>query len=954
MSHHKGVVTRGRRLCPRAWQSFAIAILIGFVASWRLQLESGTIGLLHDWSILPSAQQNTALAGQIYNGWYKWSLGSPVTFPTEYPVRFILGAFGLMGIGGNLETHAVVFLIPAAAFLFMWLCAYSLAGSNIGAMAAGIFYALNPVMLNKMVSGQTAYQVGYCMLPLVLWAYKRAVARSHYALPSLGFGATVALAGVQIQLGLLAVFIGVVAAISNVFTVPLQRRVAVLIIGLTTALVIEMPTLVGIMGGTNGFADRAQFSHSVAYLGMNSVPLGDSLRLIGYLTHYDTIAISRWLWPWNISMAVIVFVAVVGIIGAPSGVRIFSAIVFFMALFLLMGTDSIFGPAISWLFEKVRYMEVFRELYHFMALPALIYAVGIAYFMQFAKKWRHARVICVIVWSSIIMVSVPMLTGDADGWMRAFPIERAYGDALKAQNNGEGRVLWLPMDQPVSFREHGAGVDPMSTTVRGSLWDYALNWPLTALDSEIREGNGNIERDLEALNVGDVVEREDMQSQLARFTVDPIDADRFFSSPMLINLHNPIRYRLAKGYRVPNTIALESRRNEVALMPQRLSVCAPAVVAGYAPFAFFQKRPKDLAYAFFYDPQDIAEESIELQGLADPLPTTSIDARSGFAPSATWWWRRTEYADIPSVAVAFGRQKLAIKTVRSYRAAEAVIAWIATPVGGRLRVAVQGRSFTISTFGAGQWASAAFTLGNLPRNTTLSISTLDKGGEVAVRDVTILDRATYRRARGLWQRTRYRAKDAAPLVASTRTHLARLGTSLSVGYLVRGARYRLSVRQQREPILLTDSTGYVIARIPGWNKGWRPNLVTEFSGTGTVAHFTAQKPIGLWKIDRITAAPLDIPKPSVNESRHLLLWNWAYDKTWRLSVPARHFESAIDTNIFEFKRTENMPRVYYAKSAMFHLSYVLGCTVIAISLLANALCREKCDKKQSSALENDG
>ncbi|HLI97520.1 MAG TPA: hypothetical protein VKT72_15730 [Candidatus Baltobacteraceae bacterium] len=910
------------------WEAAAlISPLVGFLASWRLQFETGTIGLFHDWSISPTTHQNIAYAAQLFNGWYRWILGEPVIYPTEYPVRFAFAAAGLLGINGDTVSHAFVFLVPAAAFFTAWLLARQLSGSTAGSIAAGVLYALNPVMLNKMVSGQASYVVGYCALPLVLWAFERAIAsRSH--IKSAGFGAALALAGVQLQLGLLGAFIAVIDALIPRRDVPLGRRLATLVIGFAVALLIQLPTVIGIAGGAPGYENIAQFSNSAAYVSMNSVAFPEAVRLMGYLTRYADVAIQQWAGLWNIAMFVLLAAVLIGIAASPKRFRALSCIVLVATFLLVSGAQSPFAPGILWLFQHVRYMQVFRELYHLMAVIVLIYACSLALFFRYVRTFKFYVPVYIVVAAALVLVCAPMMSGDASGWMRAFPIRSAYEDAFAAQSHGSSRVLWLPMDQPLSFDGHGAGVDPMAVSSRGTLWDYALNWPLTAVDTDIHDG-GDLKTALRALSVGDVVERIGMESELARFTVDGTDTEPFLARSVPLDLPQVRRYRNAIGYTVANPVQFATRPREIALVPQRLSVCAEAITKGYAPVAYSANVPSNVPYAMMYDPADAPEEAVELADAARPLQVTSIDARLGFAPSDVWWWHRKEYADVSTLTLTFDRHVNALSARQTYRNAVAVVAWIATSAGGRVRISSSGHSIVIDTNGSGEWRSRAVRLGAIAAGMPIAVTSLDKPAEVAIRGFTVIEESQYRQMLRSWRRTLDRAAARVAIVQSYRQVFLRAGSSRSLGFLSDGTFFRL-VLQQRANARVEDTSGYPMARIARSDP--------FFSGIGADARVVSRKPIGTWKLYRVSVSPLRIPAPALDDSSRLLSWNWAFGD-WRTPSPSSRLRSALGTTIFVFAHPERNSTVYYPKSSAFHIAYVVG--VLTLLLVLAALAAEK-------------
>ncbi len=196
------------RTPPTVALTFGLALVVGFAVSWRVLFEPGVIGLVHDWSVPPFAGQNVALLHQLFDGWYRWGLGLAIAYPLEYPLRLLLGACGALGLDGRVLSKATVILVPAGSFVALTWLARCCRLPQRAAWVGGAFYALDPVMLNKLVSGQLTYLLGYAVLPLVPAAFIASIgactSRSRAWLGALALGGLLALTAVQVQLGVLA------------------------------------------------------------------------------------------------------------------------------------------------------------------------------------------------------------------------------------------------------------------------------------------------------------------------------------------------------------------------------------------------------------------------------------------------------------------------------------------------------------------------------------------------------------------------------------------------------------------------------------------------------------------------------------------------------------------------------------------------------------------------------
>src|SRR5579871_5044624 len=178
--------------------TFALAAAVGIAVSWRILLEPGVVGLVHDWSILPFGQQNAEFFRQLSGGWLQWGLGERPVYPTEYPWRALLAALSVFGANGAFVSKAFVAGIPAGAFLSAVYLARRLGFAPPAAWLCGAFYALDPVMLNKLVSGQAAYLIGYAALPLVPATFLHADRRGLLA-AGIALGGALGLAAIELQ-----------------------------------------------------------------------------------------------------------------------------------------------------------------------------------------------------------------------------------------------------------------------------------------------------------------------------------------------------------------------------------------------------------------------------------------------------------------------------------------------------------------------------------------------------------------------------------------------------------------------------------------------------------------------------------------------------------------------------------------------------------------------------------
>ncbi len=193
----------------------------------------------------------------------------------------------------------MVFGIPATAFLCATYLARRLGYRPAAAWLCGAFYALDPVMLNKLVSGQAGYLIGYATLPLALGFLVARGDDRRSAVVGVALGGALALAAIELQIGILAVVLLAAFALCAPGGAR-GRRLAVVAVAAVVLLAIEVPTVVGLWHGTSGIEASQEVPHRLPWLAANTVEPLDAVRLTGYLTHYDVQSLLGWapLWNW--------------------------------------------------------------------------------------------------------------------------------------------------------------------------------------------------------------------------------------------------------------------------------------------------------------------------------------------------------------------------------------------------------------------------------------------------------------------------------------------------------------------------------------------------------------------------------------------------------------------------------------------------------------------------------
>ncbi|MEO9097229.1 MAG: hypothetical protein ABI346_03555 [Candidatus Baltobacteraceae bacterium] len=927
------------------WRDLAIGLtlasLVGLVVSWRVLLQPGVVGLVHDWSIFPFREQNVALLAQLWNGWTRAALGAPVVYPTEYPLRLLLALVSLLGVSGSVVSKAVVFGAPAAAFASaMWL-GRSLGYRTAATWICGALYALDPVMLNKLISGQAGYLVGYAVLPLVLATLLAPQTRRHPFIGGAALGGILSLATIELQIGIVSVALLLAFALLAPRAL-VARRLQTVAIAIAVLVVVETPTAVGVWTGVSGIESSDVFRHRVPWLVANSVAPWDALRLIGYLTHYDVQSLLAWTPIWNVAAPLVVIASAAGLLVAPKIVRLSALVTLPLAFALMCGAKIPFlAVLVVGLFERVTPMQIFRELYHLMIVPSLYYALAFGALADWCLRRRSplGTASTAVLAALVLAYTQPILGGDLSGWLAPAPYDRYLAGAFEAQRSGPGRVAWFPLDQPLGYESRGAGVDPMAVTSRGSLWQYSLSWPLTALDMEARGGDtAAVRNGLRALGVGEAVERDRFYSRFDDYAPAHPPQRAFWTRPIALgnSLGTRTDYGAAiRGYRIAGAVDAKYVADRFALAPRRFALVATLAASKLPTFSYGQELPASVPFDAYVDVGDEPYEALQYDGQHGALPSWRIDPRLGFAGGDLWWWYRRSYAEAPEMSLVIGRGSMAIPVSRTFASARAVVAWIATPAGGKVEVRC-GRYRTVFDTGGGwgAWRSRVLPCGALARGDRLVLASLNEHAEVAIRAVTIVESTGFDRARTHFASLIRRANRIIPLSDSGSVRWTRAGTGARLPAVPEGSLARLVLLAKApaagELRLLSDDHDLV---------AWRPltsggEIRVPFFGTGERLRIEGVPARDLnWRLQTLVARPVRVSAAKPGSIGRLVVAPEAFDDGWQSLPGASHLSTALGTNAFVLERTvREAPDIFFAYAPWYRLAFVLGTLVLAFAL----------------------
>jgi hypothetical protein len=361
----------------------------------------------------------------------------------------------------------------------------------VATVAATLFYAVNPFVLDRMLAGQIYFVLGYALLPVFL-SLLLSEAEGWIAPIAAGlvFALLAALAPHFVFLG--GLLVAVVAATSLRDRRALRRTGVVLVVAAGACLYWIIPI------AAHGAALASVTSTDLAtFRTLPDPSFGLAANVAGLYGFW------RQAWPlaketitvWPLLLAALLVVAVIGLRAARSEGRkrlatvlIASAVLGFL---LALGDQGPTGGAFRLLFQHFPGFRVMREPEKFEAILALSYAaafgLGVSALVRSATNQKARAIVAVAVLAVPCVYTFSAFWG-FDGYARPEPFPASWSEASALMGSGSGKVLALPGDQylPFPWTQERPVANPMTSFFgRDVLIDGSLH--LDGLESQTND-----------------------------------------------------------------------------------------------------------------------------------------------------------------------------------------------------------------------------------------------------------------------------------------------------------------------------------------------------------------------------------------------------------------------------------------------------------------------------------
>lgn len=434
-----------------------LLIVTALIATLPLLTSDGVIGGRHDW-VLP-AQNLRGYLTSATSAWSSANLGESKFFFPTYLLDLIFGLVGYLGVTGALVSKVLVFGAPLVAGLTLYSFARRLVSNPGAAFAGGLLYATTPILYDKLVAGHLGYLIAYAIAPLYLAELvllEQKPSRQTLAKAVLIFVA----ASVQIQFAAMLMGFALIFALLG----PNRRQVFRLIgWSILAFMAVHAPWLAANLGTiTTQARELAGDAAVLQWIQSLSSPLGSTLRLASAVLPYFLNQVKDLSW-WHLVSGLFFAGLMVSPRFVKSRLASFFALTALLGVFLAKGTSAPFTNFYVELFLKLPATALFREVNHWLLIPAISYAVLLAYLTHDlthrAKQFGPVMLASMV--GLTVLIGLPFWQGKLGQDLQTIRYSAPDQELASFLKKQTGRILFLPAHQKNRYPEKRfAGFDP--------------------------------------------------------------------------------------------------------------------------------------------------------------------------------------------------------------------------------------------------------------------------------------------------------------------------------------------------------------------------------------------------------------------------------------------------------------------------------------------------------------
>jgi hypothetical protein len=356
-------------------------------------------------------------------------------------------------------------------------------------LGAGLLYAVNPFVLDRLYAGQLGLLLGYALLPFAVTAFLDAAQQPHRA------GRAACWAGATVMMSPHFAWILVPVAVAIAVTRSRRVRAALRLGGVALgAAAISSYLLAPVFVGTGPAGALAQLTAYRARADPRVGLLVNVAGLYGFFRPGPT-ELKNILSGWPAVLAALLLIVAVGYVAVlrdaarrRDGLAILVAGV--AGYFLALGDQGPTGGLFRFAYEHVPGLVIMREPDKFAVLVALAYACGFGWgvaWLTNRTRQNATRLVPAALAFVLPLAYTPNLIGGLGGQVRASEVPFSWSAASRLA--GQGTVLFLPWHAyfPTPFTDQRVIANPAASYFAGTVLtsqDPGPDYAFTAEDPE--------------------------------------------------------------------------------------------------------------------------------------------------------------------------------------------------------------------------------------------------------------------------------------------------------------------------------------------------------------------------------------------------------------------------------------------------------------------------------------
>jgi hypothetical protein len=339
-------------------------------------------------------------------------------------------------------------------------------------LGAGLFYAVNPFVFDRLYAGQLGVLLGYALLPFAVDALLDASQRPHRVARAAGWSAAAVMTSEHFAWILVPVTAGIL--LTRPHRVPASLRLAGAALGAAaiSSYLLVAPTLVG----TSPVGALAQLA---AYRTQGDPQLGLLVNVAGLYGFFrpGPIEPKNLLSGWPAVLVAVLLVVAIGyaaVLRDPArrrnGLAVLAAGV--AGYFLALGDQGPTGGLFRLAYEHVPGFVMMREPDKFAALTALAYAYGFGQgisWLTTRSRGKGAQIAAIALTGVLPLVYTPNLFGGLGGQVKASTLPPSWSVAERLVR--QDTVLFLPWREyfPTPFTDQRMIANPADQYFGGTV-----------------------------------------------------------------------------------------------------------------------------------------------------------------------------------------------------------------------------------------------------------------------------------------------------------------------------------------------------------------------------------------------------------------------------------------------------------------------------------------------------